>query len=961
MNSIAVCPTFSKEEASFFLSKEWGIDGLLKPLDSYLDQNFLVQSGNGEKFVLKIANLETPKDWLDLQNKALIHLQSDSIPKIVLSKSGSQMLFYQSHWWRVLEFIEGTMLSAVPFRSNTLLKDIGAFAGGISKQLSTFNHFSAERPIQWDLQHTTSLLRKWIDYVENQETKSSIIAILANWDTKTNEIVALRKSVIHADLTRYNILLDATGKNVIGVIDFGDICWSWTIGELAVLVLESAMTGSLTPFSDAYEVVQSYNQVFPLNENEIKLLYSLIQLRSAMIVCASSRQLSIEPDNDYVKRQAVSDQKMFNQLTFEKNNFATALFLDACKMKFSNKDFLININCKSLFKETIDFVTIDISPTSEIYNDGAWNSSEDCKQNIKNQLVNNFGTTTYLSPIIKPFESKGKESEAIALGIYAFAPIGTPIYAPIDLIFINKLGAKSIFKTGDSYFCLYGIEHNLEQGTCFKASDYLGTISEENTKTMFPSHIYIQIERSGDSPAFCVPSESKGWQLCCQDPSFLLGKPAQSKKEESLESRRAKVIQQAQEYYYQQPMNLVRGWKQYLMDNNGQVYLDAINNVAHIGHCHPKVTEAASYQLKRLNTNARFLYEENIEYAEKLLKHFPDSLQVVFFTCTGSEANDLALRLARAYTNQNDIIVIDGEYHGNTTAVDEISTCILDNPTASKSIRPFTHPLIQPNTFRGKYKDDIPNVAELYAQDADRKIDFIHSQGRGVAAFISESLLGSGGGVEMPKNYLKKVYQSVHEAGGVCIADEVQIGFGRMGSHFWGFEKEGVLPDIVTLGKPMGNGHPISAVVTSAKIADAYKQKYTYFNTFAGNPVSCQIADTVLNVIEEEKLQENAAAVGGFLKNELEKLVFEFDSVGAIYGHSLYLGVDLVVDKKFRKPDSQKALWVCESMKQRGIIIYPTGDFYNILKIKPPMCFTKENALFLVENLRTILQEMGNG
>lgn len=961
MNNIAICPTFSKEEALFLLKKEWGIYGVLKPLDSYLDQNFLVQSENGEKFVLKIANIETPEDWLDLQNKSLIHLESDFIPKIVLSNSGKQMLFHESHWWRVLEFLEGTMLSSVPFRSNGLLKNIGEFAGGISKQLSTFNHPAAERPIQWDLQHAESLLNKWIDFVDDKNTKNSILTILENWETKKESIAKLRKSVIHADLTRYNILLDDTGEKVQGVIDFGDICLSWTIGELAVLVLESVMTGSINPFQDAYEVIQSYHQIFPLEENEIELLYSMMQLRSAMIVCASSRQLSMEPDNDYVRKQYIVDQKMFQQLSFDKNNFATALFLDACMMKSGNTILLRNQNCKPLFNETYDFHEIDFSPTSEIYNDGAWNSPADCKQNIKNLLNNGFGYTTYLTPIIKPFVPNGKESETIALGVFAFAPAGTAVYAPSDLVFVNKINEKSTFKAGDIYLYLYGINHDFKEGVIIKNESLLGIIAQE--KADYPSHLFIQIDSSGNAPAFCVPSESKGWQLLVEDALFLLGlstKKDISNSEDTLENRRAKVIQQAQEYYYRKPMNLVRGWKQYLIDDNGQVYLDAINNVAHIGHCHPKITEAATYQLKRLNTNARFLYEENIDYAENLLKHFPKSLQILFFTCTGSEANDLALRLARAYTNQKDVIVIDGEYHGNTTAVDEISTCIMDNPTASKSIRPFTHPLMQPNTFRGKYRDDMPNVAELYAKDADEKIDYIHSQGRGVAAFISESLLGSGGGVEMPKDYLKKVYQSVHNAGGVCIADEVQIGFGRMGSHFWGFEKEGVLPDIVTLGKPMGNGHPISAVITSAKIADAYKEKYTYFNTFAGNSVSCQIANTVLNVIEEEKLQENANTVGAFLKKELEKLVSEFEFVGAIYGHSFYLGVDLVEDKTSRNPDSQKALWVCEAMKQRGIIVYPTGDFYNILKIKPPMCFTIEDATFFVENLRVIFSTIEN-
>lgn len=964
--SIATCPTFSKAEALTVLEKEWGITEILKSLDSYLDQNFLVRNSKGEKFVLKISNIETPESWLDLQTKVVEHLYADAIPKVILTKEGKQMIFVAKHWWRVLNFLEGTMLSTVPFRSKYFLRNMGTFVGNLSNQLATFSHEAADRPIQWDLQQSASLLENWITFVEDEKTKNSILSIMENWKTKTPAISKVRKSVIHADLTRYNLLLDDSGEKIQGIIDFGDVCLSWTIGELAVMVLESVMTGSPTPFADGYAVIQSYHEVFPLKKEEIELLYPLIQLRSATIVGASARQLSMEPDNEYVRKQAISDREMFHQLSSEKEKFATALFLRACKMESEEskniRHFLKTAKIKSFFGNKEIPNIIDISPSSEIYNEGAWNNLEQFKKNIKNQLTNGFGQTNYKTSILKPFESNLKESETIALGIFAFAPAGTRIYAAVDLTFINKIDDKCIFKTDTFYIYFYGIETSFKEGAAIKQGDPLGIISAENSNSPFPSHVFVQMDSSGVAPQFCLPNESIGWEILSPNPSAFLGIESKittnNYEAETLENRRAKVIQQAQEYYYQDPMNLVRGWQQYLIADDGRVYLDAINNVAHIGHSHPKVVDAATKQLRKLNTNARFLYEDNINYAERLLKYFPESLQIIFYTCTGSEANDLALRLARAYTNQNDVLVIDGEYHGNTTAVDEISTNLMDNPTASKSVRPFTHPLIQPNTFRGKYAADTSNVSELYAQDAQDKIKYIQSQGRGVAAFISESLLGSGGGVEMPKDYLKKVYEYVHQAGGVCIADEVQIGFGRMGSHFWGFQKEGVLPDIVTLGKPMGNGHPISAVITTQKIADAYRKKYTYFNTFAGNPVSCQIANAVLDVIEEEKLQENAAFVGNFLKQELEKLIDEFESVGAVYGHAMYLGVDLVTDKKSRKPDSQKALWISEAMKQRGIIIYPTGDYYNILKIKPPMCFTKENATFLVETLRTILNIM---
>ena len=949
------CPDFSIEDAALVLNNNWSINGTFKPLDSYLDQNFLVKTKEGKKYVLKIANVQTPENWLDLQNKVLLHLASDQIPKTVGLSSGSEMLFYKNHWWRVLEFLEGTMISNVPFHSDELLVNIGIFAGNLSKKLASFSHQAANRPIQWDLQLAVKLIQDWMIFVEDIQAKNAIVEILTTIENKSTELNSLRKSVIHADLTRYNILLNETGNQVQGLIDFGDVCWSWTIGELAVLLLETVMTDATTPFDDAYIVIKNYHQIAPITIEEADILFSLIRLRSALIVCASARQLDLEPNNEYVRKQAIVDLNTFKGLLPEKNEFATKLFREACGFYKPIEQVMESVTAMLSNEFCIPFV--DVSPISDIYDDGACIDETLCRINIEKKLQNGFGYTQYLSPTIKSFGQNGIESGTILLGVCVFVPKDTVVFAPFDLVFNRQIDRKSIFKYGEYYLNIYGIHHQFEENEFIKAGTVIGTVSAESALKNFPSHFFVQLDVSGTVPVFCHPSERIGWGLLCKDPSFLLGIDVVKENENTVDlvTRRDSVIQQAQEYYYQKPMNLVRGWKQYLFDENGQMYLDAINNVAHIGHSRSEITIAATNQLKKLNTNARFLYKNNIEYAERLQKYFPKSLEVVFFACTGSEANDLALRLARCYTGQHDVIVIDGEYHGNTTAVDEISSCLMDNPTASKSVRSYTHPLIQPNTFRGKYREDVPNVADLYAQDVITKIENIQSQGRGVAAFISESLLGSGGGVEMPKTYLQKVYNLVRRAGGVCIADEVQIGFGRMGTHFWGFEKEDVVPDIVTLGKPMGNGYPISAVVTTRVIADAYKKKYTYFNTYAGNAVACDIAGTVLDVIENEELQKQALEVGQYLKSEFESLVPEFDCVGAVYGHAMYLGVDLVTDKKSRNPDSHKALLICEAMKKKGVIIYPTGDFYNILKIKPPLCFTKENAKVFVEALRAVL------
>jgi len=955
-------PNFTQQNALLVLETYWNISGTLKPLDSFLDQNFLVKTENGNKYVLKIANIETHDEELDLQNKALIFLESNEIPKVIQTLSGEEMLFYKSHWWRVLSFLDGKMLSVIPYHSDELLYNIGKFSANLSNKLVSFSHPSAKRFIQWDLQYATTLLKNWVHFIKDENIKSEILAIVENIENKSEELNNLRKSIIHADLTRYNLLINEEGTDVNGVIDFGDICYSWSIGELVVLLLESIITESTTPFLDAYKVLKSFHTIFPIYENEVRLLYPLMQLRSAIIVSASARQMSLDPENEYVKKQYLVDKKVFSSLQSSQNLFATTMFMAACGFQMFNKIKLDDFSF--ILNEKTQLPLIDISPISDIYDDGAFLNDKILKNNIDNYLDNGVGFTEYLTPCLQTVEPTGSELETILLGNYVFLSKNTEVFSPFDMIFLRIENGKSIFKTSYFFFYIRGIYHTLQENQDISKGDTLGFVEQSNGNLNFPNHIFMQIDKSGNAPEKCKPSGVLAWKIICENPAFLLPNYAInetiSNNKETLFHKRESLIQQSQEYYYKNPINLVRGWKQYLYDENGQVYLDAINNVAHVGHSHPKISSSACKQFKKLNTNARFLYKENIEYAEKILKYFPPSLQTIFFTCTGSEANDLALRLARCYTNENDIIVIDGEYHGNTTAVDEISTCLMDNPTASKSKRSFTHPLIQPNIFRGKYRENEENVAELYAQDVEEKINEIHSENRGVAAFISESLLGSGGGVEMPKTYLKKVYEKVKNAGGVCIADEVQIGFGRMGTHFWGFEKEDVLPDIVTIGKPMGNGYPIAAVVTTKEIAQAYKEKYTYFNTYSGNAVACQIASTVLDIIEEEKLQKKAFSVGGFLKQELEKLIPEFECIGAVYGFSMYLGVDIVLDKKSRKPDSKKALLICEAMKKMGIIIYPTGDYYNILKIKPPLCFTKENAVFLVDKLREILIQLEN-
>lgn len=407
---------------------------------------------------------------------------------------------------------------------------------------------------------------------------------------------------------------------------------------------------------------------------------------------------------------------------------------------------------------------------------------------------------------------------------------------------------------------------------------------------------------------------------------------------------------------YRQPLNIVRGAGQYLYDDRGQEYLDCVNNVCHVGHCHPKVVRAAHDQIATLNTNTRYLHHKRAEYVERLLDLFPAPLTVCYLVCSGSEANDLALRLARAHTGGTDIIVVDGAYHGNTSALIDISPYKYDGPGGSGA-PDHVHEVTMPDTYRGPHRDPATAGAN-YAECVRAAVADVAKNDRKIAAFICESLMGCGGQIVLPANYLTVAYEYVRAAGGVCIADEVQVGFGRVGTHFWGFETQHVVPDIVTLGKPIGNGHPMSAVITTPEIARSFDNGMEYFNTFGGNPVSCAIGAAVLDVIAEERLQENARAVGGYLKLELERLAADCPTIGDVRGLGLFIGVELVRDRDTLVPAADLATAVIELMKDRGILLSTDGPLHNVLKIKPPLVFTKQNADALVENLGTVLRDV---
>jgi len=477
-------------------------------------------------------------------------------------------------------------------------------------------------------------------------------------------------------------------------------------------------------------------------------------------------------------------------------------------------------------------------------------------------------------------------------------------------------------------------------------------------RKLMPDHAYLSIsqEQAWSTLRYLIaldPGKARRRFLAACD----LGTSITDAADIPLIERRKKIIGPSLSISYQRPLHIIRGFRQYLFDESGRAYLDAVNNVAHVGHSHPKVVRAGQEQMAVLNTNTRYLHDGLVQYAERICATMPDPLQVCYFVCSGSEANELALRIARVFTGQDDVIVLEGAYHGNTATLIDISPYKFNGPGGSGAPE-HVHSVLMPDRFRGPYKYADRDAGKKYAADIQAKLEVIENRGRGVAAFICESLLGCGGQIVLPDGYLNQAYTAVRRAGGICIADEVQVGFGRVGTHYWGFETQGVTPDIVTLGKPIGNGHPMAAVVTTLEIADAFDNGMEYFNTFGGNPVSCAIGMAVMDVIEQEGLQENARIVGSKLISELRALQQRHAMIGDVRGLGLFVGVELVRDRDTLEPASEEATRVIEFMKHNGILVSTDGPFNNVLKIKPPMVFTETNALKLVFVLDEALQSI---
>ncbi|HUH48816.1 MAG TPA: aspartate aminotransferase family protein [Mycoplana sp.] len=420
--------------------------------------------------------------------------------------------------------------------------------------------------------------------------------------------------------------------------------------------------------------------------------------------------------------------------------------------------------------------------------------------------------------------------------------------------------------------------------------------------------------------------------------------------EKALIARREKVLGPAYRLFYEKPLHLVRGEGVFLYDAAGEKYLDAYNNVASVGHCHPRVVEAITKQTAVLNTHTRYLHEGIIDYAETLTATLPDALSQAMFTCTGSEANDLAVRIARYVTGGTGIIATELAYHGLTSAVAEFSPSLGESVTLGPHVRTVPAP--------DSYRSSPDVVMEKFGRDVRAAIADLKRHGIKPAMLITDTIFSSDGIFAGPKGFLKSAVDAIHEAGGLFVADEVQPGFGRTGEAMWGFERHGVAPDMVTIGKPMGNGYPMAGIVLRPEVIAEFGPQARYFNTFGGNPVAAAAGKAVLDTVRIEGLQQNALDVGRYLMDGLKSLSGTSPAIGDVRGSGLFIGVEIVADPAEKRPDAALTTRIVNGLRERRVLISASGPNANVLKIRPPLVFSRENADMLVEAIGTVLKTL---
>ena len=953
------------DRATAWLRAVFGLDVVgVVALGSNEDVNVVVSTTGDTRVLLKVSHAGVGRGALEAQNAALRALANDDsvpfdVPIPLESVGGRDVERWADgeRFARVLTFVEGSMPQASAHAREGLSESVGRTAGHLASALAGFEHPGLADAGEWDLRSAARVFMDTATFMEARLAEGNLLsegafdaltlgAALADAQARMAGVsLSLRVQAIHGDLTADNVVFGDTGA-VRGVIDFGDVGRGWLVAETAVCAC-SMLQHDGDPIAEALSAIAAFDRKCPLDDADITALWPLVVTRAVVLVSSAARVLAEDPANGYALARAPLERRMLERalaLSFDD----AEILVRAALGRLAAAPQVVTPMIRGL-GEAAD---VDLSVKSGPHDAGAWvreSHAERCLLEAwatNGAVVSRYGenrlTAQALSVLIP---------RSLALGIEAVVEAGTPVFAPADGVIVRGAPGTAgecigVELDGGATVWVTGAEPSVAQGEIVRAGDLIALAA-----ALSPSLGDKLVDTEGRSPAMigigwslagirvratAAPCATSLWRLACPDPSALIGRVPVSGEQPSprdLIARRNATFAGVQEHYYEEPPQIERGWRHHLVDTTGRVYLDMINNVAILGHGEPRLTRAIAEQVARLNTNSRFHYQAVVEYSEGLAARAPEGLDAVLLCNSGSEAVDLAIRVARAATGRSDILALTEAYHGWTVGADAISTSIGDNPGALASRPEWVHLLDAPNSYRGRHRG---TEAHRYLADARSRLEDLDSRGVALAGVVSEPIFGNGGGIMLPDGYLSGLWAEVRARGGVCVSDEVQVSFGRLGEYFWGFEQQGVVPDIIAVAKGMGNGHPLGAVITTSEIADAFAVEGSFFSSAGGSPVSCAVGTTVLKVLDDDALQNNARVVGSVLADGLRALALRYPQLGAVHGMGLYLGVEVVRGGP-DDPDPAAAAAICDDLLAEGVIVQPTGDHKNVLKIKPPL------------------------
>lgn len=996
--------SFPKGTAKKLLQQFYHIEGELLDLPGTEDHNFRIRQ-EGPDLLLKVSPAGSDQGMAEFQNDLLSYLYQKApylnTPVPVENKDGAGTFTFSSddeepRHVRLISWVKGRVWSEVNPITNQLRSNLGTYCGQLTAALARYEHPGSRRELEWDIAHSLWTCRELNRFTPEEQK------LLGYFQERFRKRLAsyerLRKQVVHNDVNDNNIIVNEslTAPEVVACVDFGDAVHTQVINDVAIAITYAVLHVP-QPLQAAIPLLKSYHQAFPISEEELDHLYDCVGMRLVISVTQSAISKEENPANEYLR---ISERPAWALLGKWKNlspELATYSFRAACgypahpglshflkwteTTRFTLRDLFPGIPEMEVFTLDLDVGSTWFGNEREFNDLPLFSYRLDKLRAMHPGAIPAGGylepRPMYTSPAFERVGNHGLESRTVHLGLDFWLAAGTAVHTPVEGIVVEAVD-NNRFK---EYGGLVILEHNLKEtqfyslyghlsvssirqlapGDHIPAGGRVGVLGTAEENGQWVPHLHFQLMLSlldyqADFPGVCYPREIEAWSGICPDPNLLFRFSALSARKNKtagdLLDYRKKHLGKSLSLQYEQPLHIVRGTGAYLMDSTGQKYLDTVNNVAHVGHEHPDVVAAGQQQMAVLNTNTRYLHQNLNQLTEELLRTLPSELRVVHYVNSGSEANELALRMVKAATGSEQFIVSQWGYHGNTNATVAISSYKFDRK-GGQGCPPNVHPIPMPDPFRGKYRGE--DAASGYLAELKERIANISASGKKPGGFIMEPILSCGGQIVPPDGFLAAAYKMVREAGGLCISDEVQVGCGRPGSTFWGFQLHGVTPDIITIGKPLGNGHPLAAVVCTQEVAEAFANGMEYFNTFGGNPVSCAIGSAVLRVVHEEKLQQNALETGAFLRNGLLDLQAKFPVIGDVRGHGLFLGFEL--NGQDLKPLPEKAHYLVNRMKENGILMSTDGPADNVIKIKPPLVFDKTHASILLDTLEGVLGE----